>query len=230
MNIYAIICTRSREKVTQTTNNLLTYLAGCGIKVYLMANQSSLFSAYKRAYTQINPNPEDIIIFCHDDIEIREDPEVFKKKLIDSLESTAVGFVGPAGTTCLSPDAVWWNTDNWRAGKHRGRVTHLDKLNKEYISPYGPVGEVIVLDGLFLATKSNVIEEVGLEKPEFFEGDWDFYDIYYTTRAHEKGFTNYVIDLNILHNSRGELVGRESWHKNREAFIKNNDLPIELKD
>jgi hypothetical protein len=230
MDIYAIICTRSREQVTQTTNTLLTYLAKCGIKVFLLADTKSLFSSYERAYKMINPNPEDIIIFCHDDIEIREDPEVFKKKLIDALEFSAVGFVGPAGTTCLGPDAVWWNIENWQAGKHRGRVTHLDKLNKEYVSPYGAPGEVVCLDGLFLAAKPKVIEDVGLSRPEFFEGEWDFYDIHYTTQAHLKGYSNQVIDLNILHNSRGELVGRESWHKNREAFIANNDLPIELKE
>jgi hypothetical protein len=230
MNIYAIICTRSRDKVTQTTNALLTYLAKCGIKVFLLADTKSLFSSYKRAYTQINPEKDDILIFCHDDIEIREEPEVFKKKLVDAFVDSSVGFVGAAGTTCLGPDAVWWNIENWQAGKHRGRVTHLDKLMREYLSPYGPPGQVVMLDGLFLATKSNVIEEIGLEKPEYFEGEWDFYDIYYTTQAHLKGFANYVLDLNILHNSRGELVGRESWHKNREAFIQNNDLPIELKD
>jgi hypothetical protein len=81
-----------------------------------------------------------------------------------------------------------------------------------------------------LAAKPKVIEDVGLSRPEFFEGEWDFYDIHYTTQAHLKGYSNQVIDLNILHNSRGELVGRESWHKNREAFIANNDLPIELKE
>jgi len=39
-----------------------------------------------------------------------------------------------------------------------------------------------------------------------------------------------VMDIKIFHNSRGELVGRDSWHKNREAFIANNDLPIEIID
>jgi len=69
---------------------------------------------------------------------------------------------------------------------------------------------------------------VGLEKPDYFTGDWDFYDIHYTASAFLKGYTNKVIDLNILHNSRGELVGRDSWHLNREAFIANTELPLKL--
>ena len=86
----------------------------------------------------------------------------------------------------------------------------------------------MVLDGLFLAAKAKVIKEVGLDKPEYFDGDWDFYDIHYTTTAFNKGYTNRVLGMNILHDSRGELVGRDSWEKNRIAFIQNNELPIRL--
>ena len=67
------------------------------------------------------------------------------------------------------------------------------------------------------------------KKPFYFEGDWDFYDIYYTSKAIRKGYRNYVIELDVLHNSKGDLGGRDSWHKNREAFIKKNDLPLKIK-
>jgi len=138
------------------------------------------------------------------------------------------GFVGPAGTTYLSPNAVWWDQDVWKAGLHRGKVSHLDDQGKEYLTEYGPADDVVALDGLFLAARAKVVRDIGLDKPEYFEGEWDFYDIHYTTTAFEKGYTNKVIDMNILHNSRGELVGRESWHKNRLAFIQNTELPIRI--
>ena len=32
--------------------------------------------------------------------------------------------------------------------------------------------------------------------------------------------------ISIIHDSSGELVGRDSWHKNREAFIHNVKLPL----
>jgi hypothetical protein len=230
MNFHAVICTRDRNKVSPTTDKLLTFLCSCGIGVYLISDAKSLFSAYQGAFKKINPKPDDITIFCHDDIEIRETPEVFMSKLKESLAPEEVGFVGVAGTMELGPDAVWWDQTRWQNGRHRGKVIHLDPQGQEYWTPYGPPGQVVTLDGLFLAAKRKVIDEVGLEKPNYFEGEWDFYDIYYTSQAFLKGYTNKVMDITVLHNSRGELVGRDSWHKNREAFITNNEFPIEIKE
>ena len=81
-----------------------------------------------------------------------------------------------------------------------------------------------------VAARGDVIRNVGLNKPEYFKGEWDFYDIHYTTTAYNKGYCNKVINLDILHNSRGELVGRDSWHENRAAFIANTRLPIKIED
>ena len=230
MNIYAIICTRDRNNVSSTTDKLLTFLCSANIKVFLLSGAKSIFSAYQGAFEKINPQKDDITIFCHDDIEIRENPVEFVRKLRECFDSPEVGFVGAAGTMDLGPDAVWWDQSRWQMGKHRGQVIHIDPQGKEYITPYGPPGDVVALDGLFLAAKRNILDAVGLKKPEYFEGEWDFYDIHYTSQAYLKGYTNKVMDIRILHNSRGELVGRDSWHKNRAAFIENNDLPIKIED
>lgn len=230
MNINAIICTRDRNNVTQTTDKLLKYLISCGVKIFLMSGAKSIFAAYKSAFEKIDPADDDIVIFCHDDIEIRETPENFKKKLSDLLDLPETGFVGPAGTAHLGENAVWWDMDVWTAGKHHGKVLHINPQGHEYVTFYGKPDDVVVLDGLFLAAKGKTIREVGLDKPDYFEGVWDFYDIHYTSQAFLKGFTNKVLNIEILHNSRGELVGRDSWHKNREAFIKNNKLPLKLEE
>jgi len=230
MKVHAIICTRSREQVTQTTDKLLSFLCRCNIGIYLLSGAKSIFAAYEGAYKKINPEKDDIIIFCHDDIEIRETPETFLQKLSQLLDLPETGFVGPAGTTSLGESAVWWDLDRWKDNRHKGKVMHLDKLGREYMTKYGPPSDVVVLDGLFLAAKPKVIEDVGLKKPEYFKGEWDFYDIHYTSQAFQKGYTNKVIDLNILHNSRGELVGRDSWEENRQAFIEKTQLPLEIKD
>tara|TARA_R110000796_G_C14438138_1_gene421990 strand:- start:53 stop:745 length:693 start_codon:yes stop_codon:yes gene_type:complete len=230
MNIYAIICTRDRDKVSPTTDKLLNFLCSAKIGVYLLSGAKSIFEAYHGAFKKINPEKDDILIFCHDDIEIREYPDNFLHKLKKSFSGPEVGFVGAAGTKCLGPDAVWWDQTRWQQKKHSGNVIHIDPNGREYMTPYGPPSEVVTLDGLFLAAQRKVLDEVSLKKPEYFEGEWDFYDIHYTSQAFLKGYTNKVMDIKIFHNSRGELVGRDSWHKNREAFIKNNELPIEIID
>jgi len=229
MNTYAVICTRSRDDISPTAHALINYFTSLNIKILLMCNQGSIFTAYSNAFKKADPDPEDLFIFCHDDIEVHDKKEEFLTNLIKETEPKDVGFVGPAGTTELGKDAVWWDRNNWRAGKHRGRVYHI---HPDEIHPvdtfYGSPGEVVVLDGLFLAARARTISEIGLEKPEYFEGKWDFYDIHYTSKAFLQGFTNKAIDIKIIHHSLGELVGRDSWHKNREAFISKIELPLRV--
>ena len=72
----------------------------------------------------------------------------------------------------------------------------------------------------------KALKQLDLTKPEYFEGEWDFYDIHYTIQAHKKGLYNTVEPIFLLHRSIGELAGRDSWHKNRIAFINVTQLPI----
>ena len=105
---------------------------------------------------------------------------------------------------------------------------HLNEKKLPYPTFYGPYDNVAVLDGLFLAAKAKNLKTVGLEKPQYFEGEWDFYDIHYTTTALKHGMKNRAVPIPMIHHSSGQLVGRDSWHKNRQAFINNNTLPIIL--
>ena len=167
--------------------------------------------------------PEDIIILCHDDLKIHSSKAEFISALAKCVNKRT-GVVGLAGTANLGEDSVWWNQERWRQGFHRGSVKHQNpEVHETY---YGPHGRVVALDGLFLAARKEVWDHISLEKPTYFEGNWDFYDIHYTTKAHELGYHNFTIPIEVIHESSGELVGRDSWHKNREAFISNTKLPL----
>ena len=226
--IYAFICTRSKE-FGDTTKKLSSYLSRAGIKAKFLVGQKSIFDGYSNALERFDIQDTDIVILCHDDIEILTDPEVFKNIIVSNCLLHDTGFVGVAGTTELSLDAVWWNHGLWQQGKHRGHVYHGKDILTADSTYYGKPEQVVCLDGLFLAANGKVLKEVGLKKPEYFEGDWDFYDIHYTVSAHKKKYKNKVVPIQILHNSGGELVGRDSWHKNRQAFIEKTNLPIYLR-
>jgi GT2 family glycosyltransferase len=196
------------------------------VETKVLTNQTSIFSAYEKGLSACNASPNDIIIFCHDDIQILSSHAEFLAALAKCLDDN-VGIVGPAGTTLLGEDAVWWNHANWHSGYHRGEVMHSKADSEEiYTSHYGVHGQVVVLDGLFLAARQKVWEEIGLSKPEYYEGDWDFYDLHYTSRAHLAGYKNYTIPIKMIHKSGGSLVGRDSWVKNRDAFKANTELPL----
>ena len=130
MNTYAVICTRTKEDISPVTHKLLKYFSNLEISSFVMCKQESIFRAYDLAFKKIDPEPDDLVIFCHDDIEISDAPEDFINKLIEETESDDVGFVGVAGTSILEKDGVWWNKDNWRAGKHRGRAYHIHPNKK----------------------------------------------------------------------------------------------------
>jgi len=228
MRIFAIICTRSTEEVTPVTHKLLSFFHKCGIEMLILSGANSIFKAYNGAFEKTNANPDDIIIMCHDDIEIRENPTTFIEKIKNTLDRDMVAFAGPAGTTFLDKDAIWWEQGRWKQGFHKGKVTHIDPRGREYLTSYGPPDDVVVLDGLFLCAKAEIIKEIGLNKPDYFIGEWDFYDLYYTSSAFTKGYVNTIIDMDIVHHSRGELVGRDSWHQNRAAFIENVELPLKI--
>ena len=227
MKIFSITCTRDNSPNAVLTG-LTTILSSFGVDVKVLVNQNSIFEAYEKGVSLCNASSEDIIILCHDDLQITGSKAEFIAALSICINKET-GIVGPAGTTLLGEDAIWWNQERWQTGYHRGEVRHRNEVNGHsqiHNTSYGPYGQVVALDGLFLAARAEVWEEIGLQKPQYFEGLWDFYDIHYTTTAHNKGYKNFTIPLNIIHLSRGELVGRDSWHKNREAFITNTELPL----
>ena len=236
MKIHAIICTRDR-KLNAVTNGLVRKFMEFSIPVKILPHQESIFSAYRKGLDHCEAEDEDIVIMCHDDIQILDNQETFEKALSVCLEDKT-GIVGPAGTTHLNHQAVWWDWENQAQGLHRGSVKHVHNKNAEtnrkqgeshiISTVYGPPGRVVVLDGLFLAAQKKVWEKVGLEKPEYFPGKWDFYDLHYTSQAHLLGYENFAIPLDIIHHSGGELAGRTSWHKNREAFIAHTALPLSV--
>ena len=192
----------------------------------MLIGKKSIFEAYKEGVDNIILNDNDVVIFCHDDIEIVMDPQKFVDVIVKASRQNNSGFFGPAGTTHLSESAVWWDHSLWAQGKHRGLVLHGKDIKAAEYTYYGNPGRVVCLDGLFLAIQGRALKKLDLSKPDYFEGDWDYYDIHYTIQAHQKGLYNTVEPIFMIHHSRGELAGRDSWHKNREAFIQRTDLPI----
>ena len=224
MKIYSIICTRSKD-LSKVTHQLASKLSSLPAKVILMTNQDSIFSGYKKAFDKIKPNDNDIFILCHDDIEINGDPKDIVNA-ISIVNAEGYGFAGPAGTKLLGKNAVWWDQKRWGEGCHSGQVYHLDKKTGTFHQTYyGPVSKVVVLDGLFLAASAKTLRKIGLEKPDYLNGEWDFYDLHYTFSAFDMGLTNVTVPIQVAHHSRGELVGRDGWHNNRISFIEKHPLP-----
>ena len=215
MRKFVLIPTRDDKG---SLNPLRSFFEDAGYEVHFLIGESSIFSAYQNTIDKLKVKAKDTVIMCHDDIEILTKPSAFNSILDKALNSPNVGFVGVAGTKILKPSAIWWDG----VGTHdhfAGTVFHGKNIEDMFITPYGNPGPVVVADGLFLAAKGSTLNSIQLKKPKSFPGDWDFYDIFYTYQAHRKGLVNMVAPIQILHESVGELAGRDSWHDNKKAFL-----------
>jgi len=226
MKIYAFIPTRS-SILSKTAQRLVSYLSSVDIEVKLLINEKSIFEAYESNFKALNAEDDDIIIFCHDDIDIIMSPEEFKEELVRAANVKNAGFIGVAGAAKLSKQCVWWQPEN----KLRGFCFHGPSRAEMYPTYYGRLSaRVLVLDGVFLAVKAKVLKAISMRKPAQFKGEWDFYDLELTLRAYEAGYDNWVAPILLRHESEGVLVGRDSWHQNRLVFSNSHMFPMEIKD
>jgi len=223
--IYSIICSR-KDKRPVNFDNLLKYFIDAKIHCVVAYDQEGIFQGYHNTLKSLpDVKDDDIIILCHDDIQIFSDRDQFVQILTDELAKPDVGFVGPVGTTTLGTNAMWWDPHLRQQGLHRGFVFQGSDLNKLTPNYFGPQGNVVVLDGLLLAAKKKTIDGIGgLGKPKEFPNGWDYYDLFYTLSAYEKGFTNKTVPIMLTHYSNGQM--RPTWDENRKEFRKMFRLPV----
>lgn len=159
----------------------------------------------------------DVLVFTHTDVRMWAGRTLWKQMIVKSL-TPGVGFVGVAGSRRLMPHAMWWDSGTiptsppWPATS--GAVAHMQN-GYEYMTAFGPYGEVLVLDGVFLACSWTTIKS--LSQMSNSEYGFHFYDIDMTFRAHLKGLTNYTVPLPLFHGSVGEIG--EEWKHSRRLFL-----------
>ena len=105
--IYAIICSR-KDKPTKELDKLIYFFTSLNIQYHIAYDAESVFKGYKEGIDHLKPGKDEFVVLCHDDIEILSDRNDFREILKEHLFNPKVGFIGPAGTTLLGSDAVWW--------------------------------------------------------------------------------------------------------------------------
>ena len=205
-----------------TPRPIKTFLEGAGWEVHYLVGYSSIFEAYNTALKEHDVVAKDTVIMCHDDIEIMMQPDMFNSVIDESFEKNT-GFLGVAGARRLNKTGCWWHGLG-REFPHpdsflRGCVWHGTTPLNSKPTYYGGYGTVEVVDGLFMVAKGATLNTIRTKKPKEFVSEWDYYDMYYTYQAKEKGKTNKVIPVMILHHSPGEGALSETWDESRKAFI-----------
>lgn len=190
--------------------------------IEIINNGESLTKCYNRGLKQAK---YDIVVFCHDDIEI--ETKQWGHKLIKLFDkNTEYGILGVAGTKHMPQSGMWWE----KRKKMYGRVKHTSE-GKTWLSAYSPdidnnIEEVVVVDGVFFSCHKGRIKESFDETVEGFH----FYDVSFAFRNYISGVKVGVItNIRINHQSVGQT--NEQWEANRKIFAETykDKLPINLK-
>ena len=177
-----------------------------------------------KAYNSLLKKAEfDVVVFCHDDIEIQT--KQFAKKLKKLYDNSEYGILGVAGTKYLADNGRWWQDRN----AMYGRVWHTHN-GKKTLSSYSEdqnndIEEVIVVDGVFFSVMKSRLKHNFDETVEGFH----FYDIDFC-------FKNYLdrvkigvhTNISINHMSIGET--NDEWEVNRGLFAEKykENLPVKI--
>jgi GT2 family glycosyltransferase len=207
--ISIVICSVDDARFRAVSRNYADVLRGEPHELIRIRDAKGLCEGYNRGFAQ---SKGDIVIFCHDDIEILNVD--FNSRLHKHLERFDV--IGVAGTTRMMGGG--WTIAGLpylygqvaHPGQEPGTFTVVI-----YSAPSRAVTGIQGMDGVFLAARRNVVQQIGFDE-KTFDG-FHCYDADFTFRAHLAGFRLAVCcDINIFHASVGEL--NEGWQKAMLAF------------
>lgn len=191
--------------------------------IEIINNGESLTTAYNRGLSQAT---NDIVVFCHDDIEIQT--KQWATKLLKLFNrNPEYGILGVAGTKYLPSSGMWWENKN----KMYGRVAHTHE-GKTWLSSYSGdlnqnIEETVVVDGVFFAIDKTKIKKRFNETVEGFH----FYDITFCFENYLEGVKVGVSTvIRINHKSIG--MTNDQWEENRVNFSENfkDNLPVNINE
>ena len=197
----------------------------CGLKkIQIIEKINNGEKSLAKVYNEIlNESENNIVVFCHDDIEY--DTKNWGDKLLKLFKrNEEYGILGIAGTTDMV-DGRWWTLRESMTGivshKHEG---------KKWTNTYSPdqgnkIKEVVVLDGLFFVVNKSKIKE---NFDESFEG-FHFYEIPFCFSNYMSGVKLGVTTMvRVTHKSIG--MTNDQWENNKKLFEEKygSNLPIRL--
>ena len=179
------------------------------------ANKAGLPAVYNRAIRSAGAG--EILVFLHDDLHLIE--LFWADELRRAVEHyDIVGLAGNRRRVARQPSWAFVDENlTWDdPGNLSGSVAH----GKGFPSPvneYGPAPrECVLLDGLLLAVRSDVLHNHGLRFDERFQ--FHFYDMDFCRQAEQLGISMGTWPITVIHESGGG-AGSESWRAGLAAYL-----------
>lgn len=183
------------------------------------SNKEGLGAVYNRSIDKSKSDPA-ILVFAHDDIHLTD--FYWTDQLVNALSHFDI--VGVAGNKRRVPGQPSWifvdSRLTWDQPENlSGVVGHGTGFPPKNLSVFGPpCQEVKLLDGVFLACHSNVLNQKALRFDERF--DFHFYDLDFCRSAEQKGVRMGTWCISIVHESRGNFNSPGWLHAKENHFEK----------
>lgn len=209
--ISIIICSINPEQLAECKESIAQTI---GTKYELIVEDNrdankSLAQVYNEAAKKAQYK---YIVFVHEDTGFwRTD---WGYEVVDLLKKEYVGAVGVAGTRYMDKNGFWA-----AAGVPflKGQVLHpqqnLKKLTK--FSEDEGVFEVVAIDGVFMATRKDIVEEIPFDEKTF--DAFHFYDIDFSMRVAQKYSVLVTTNIRLYHYSKGNFG--DIWGSYRDKFL-----------
>jgi GT2 family glycosyltransferase len=185
----------------------------CKNKIFF-ENNRGLSEIYNEALSTINSG---FILFVHDDVWIHD---IFLEETLEEAFNN-YDVIGVAGSrkVSLKQERIAWHIcerEFWR-----GAVAHPiknDAENRIAVNSFGPFGgEVLTIDGLFMAVNAEKIKLNNIKFDEKFK--FDFYDMDFCLTCHKAGLKTGIAPIFIVHESHGEGILKDSYLETQKMFL-----------
>jgi glycosyltransferase involved in cell wall biosynthesis len=208
--ISVVICSVEAHKFALVSERYRHLFGGEPHEIIGVHDARSLCEGYNRG---LDKSSGDIVIFCHDDIEILTPAFTERlKRHLDRFDGIGVAgtnrLVGP-GWVSAGPPHIF------------GQVAHFNPATGEcnvfiYGVPRPAIAGMQAMDGLFLAFRRGVVERLRWDQ-ETFTG-FHLYDIDLTFRAYLAGYRLAVVnDLPMIHEAGADFG--PSWKQYAALFV-----------
>lgn len=198
--------TRFRQKYQKPNSPIQLHL------ILFAQNKRGLSSVYNQAITQIITH-DAIVVFLHDDVELCD--WWWAERVLEGLQHFDI--IGLAGCLKRIPyqpawhcqiqngQYCWLPEDNLSLHiAHR----HVNNHAAYNIAHMGTTRVAVqLLDGVFLACRTETLRQTGLRFDEQFQ--FHFYDLDFCRNAEKLGLTMGTWDISVIHDSSGGF--NETW-------------------
>lgn len=182
-------------------------------------NSLGLSTVYNQALKAAEKDPA-ILVFIHDDIYLCD--LFWTERIYEGLQTFDV--IGLAGNTRRVPRQPGWAfttaVPNLQFDDPRflsGTVGHGKDLPGDKVAVFGPSKqECKLLDGLFLAADSEVLNRAGVRFDERFS--FHFYDLDFCREVERKGLRMGTWPISVVHQSAGAF-GSPGWVEGYEKYL-----------